>query len=160
MLWILVIGILIFLGFKYPAFGIFSLVCIGIIILVFVIIISSSNHKQEIAKSLISIDQIQLTNLTLNKSSMSYQLSGQVKNNSNYELEDITLAVTAYDCPTNTITSDCITIGQDNNVSTYVNIPSNQVRALNDVTYVNLDNMPPVKGMFLWSYKIVGTIGK
>lgn len=158
------IGILIFLGLKYPVFGKFSIVVVGAIVLLAIIIIwwtvSDSNNKQKIAKSLIPIDQIELSNLKLNKGFSLYELSGEVKNNSNYELIDITLAVKAYDCPGYTITDECIIVGEDDNVSTYIDVPSGQVRSLNNVTDVNLDNMPPIKGNFLWSYSLVGTIAK
>jgi hypothetical protein len=164
MVWIIAIGILIFLGLKFPQFGKFTLIGGGIIILIIALIItwsiSDSNQKQKVAKSLIPVNQIELSNLRLNKGFSLYQLSGEVKNNSAYQLEDITLAVKAYDCPGNTITNECTIIGEDDDVSTYIEVPSNQVRSLNDVTYVNLDNMPPVRGNFLWSYDLVSTIAK
>lgn len=160
MVWILVIGIIGYLCYKFPGFRIFTIVVGIIIVLGTAALIYGSDRNQQIAKSLIPTDQVQLTNLRLNKGFSLYQLSGEVTNNSSHELTDITLAVTAYDCPSDIINSDCLTVGQDNNVSTYIDVPPNQVRALNDATYVNLDNMPPIKGTFLWSYKIIGTIGK
>ena len=164
MLWIIGIGILVFLGLAYPAFGKFALIAGGILALVFVIFIvwtlSESSHQQQVAKSLISPDQISITNLRLSKGFSLYQLSGEVTNNSSHELTDLTFAVKAYDCPGNTITSDCQTVGEDDNVSTYIDVPPGQVRSLNNVAYVNLDNMPPIKGTFLWSYNIVGTMGR
>ena len=164
MVWIIAIGILIFLGLKFPAFGKFAFIGGGIVVLIIALIItwsvSDSNQKQKVAKSLIPINQIELTNLRLSKGFSLYQLSGEVKNNSAYELQDITLAVKAYDCPGNTITGDCTIVGEDDNVSTYIEVPPNQVRSLNDVTYVNLDNMPSIRGNFLWSYGLVSTIAK
>jgi hypothetical protein len=164
MAWIIAIGILIFLGLAYPAFGKSAIKIGGALVLVAVvgitIVIFSSNQKQQEAKSLIPLNQVELTNLRLSKGYSLYQLSGEVKNNSTHELQDITLSVKAYDCPGDTITSDCQIIGEDDSVSTYIDVPPNQVRALNDVTYVNLDNMPQVKGTFLWSYDLIGTIGK
>ncbi len=164
MVWIIAIGILLFLGLKFPKFGKFALVGGGIIILLIALIItwsvSDSNQKQQVAKSLIPINQIELSNLRLSKGFSLYQLSGEVKNNSSYELQDISLAVKAYDCPDTTITSNCTIVGEDDNVSTYIDVHPNQVRSLNNVTYVNLDNMPPVRGNFLWSYNLVSTIAK
>lgn len=161
---VILIGILIFLGLKFPAFGKFVLIGGGIIVLLIVIFfwwtISDSNDKQKVAQSLIQPNQIEATNLTMKKGFSLYQLSGEIKNNSSYELTDLTFAIKAYDCPSDTITNDCTIIGQDDDVSTYIDVPPNQVRAINDATYVNLDNMPAVRGNFLWSYSIVKTIAK
>ena len=160
MVWLIVICIFIFLLYKFPTFRLVILVIGGVLILLVGLMLYNSNTKFNDSKSLIPANQIELTNLTLTKGFSLYQLHGEVKNNSAYELQDITLAVKAYDCPSSTITSDCVIVGEDDNVSTYIDVPSNQVRSLNDVTYVNLDNMPPIKGNFLWSYNIVGTIAK
>jgi hypothetical protein len=108
----------------------------------------------------VPLNQVELTDLRLSKGFSLYKLSGNVKNNSTHHLQSITLLVKAYDCPSNTITSDCQIIGEDDRVSTYVDVPPNQVRALNDVTFVKLDNMPQVKRTFIWSYDLTGTIGK
>jgi hypothetical protein len=162
--WVIAIGVLIFLGLRYPAFGKSALKIGGVLVLVAVVgvasIIYSSNQKQEAAKSLIPLNQVELNNLRLSKSFSLFQLFGEVKNNSTHRLQSITLSVKAYDCPNNTITADCQIIGEDGNVYTYINVPPNQVRALNGVTYVHLDNMPKVKGTFLWSYDLTGTIGE
>ncbi|MEI6850039.1 MAG: hypothetical protein WCK29_03295 [archaeon] len=160
MVWLIIVCIFIFLLYRFPTFRVIIFI-IGVIIAIIIgITIYSSNAKFKESKSLIPANQIELTNLTLNKGSYLYQLHGEVKNNSSYELQDITFAVKAYDCPSSTITSECVTVGEDNDVSTYIVVPPNQVRSLNDVTYVNFDNMPTIKGTFLWSYNIIGTIAK
>ena len=160
MVWLIVICIFIFLLYKFPTFRVIIFILGGILALVIVISISSSNAKFAKSKSLIPANQIEVSNLSLNKGYSLYQLSGELKNNSAYELQDITFAVKAYDCPSSTITNDCTVVGEDDNVSTYIDVPPGQVRSLNDVTYVNLDNMPSIRGTFLWSYNIVGTIAK
>lgn len=160
MTWIIAIGVLIVLGFTFPEFGKFTLISAGIIILIIIWFISDSNQKQKAAKSLIPLNEVMLSNLKLSKESSLYQLSGEVKNNSPYQLEDITLSVKAYDCPGSTITNDCTIVGEDNDVSNYIVVPPNQVRSLNNATYVNLYNMPPLRGNFLWSYELRSTTAK
>ena len=160
MVWLIVICIFIFLLYKFPTFRVVIFILGGILALVVIISITSSNAKFAKSKSLIPASQIEVSNLRLSKGYSLYQLSGEIKNNSAYELQDITFAVKAYDCPGSTITSDCTVVGEDDAVSTYIDVPSGQVRSLNDVTYVNLDNMPSIRGTFLWSYDIEGTIAK
>ena len=96
-----------------------------------------------------------------------YLSSPQVKNNSDHELTGMNMTVTAYDCPTSSITSNCETIGQDTNVDIYIDVPAHQVRAMNSnngyVTNggsVSLYNMPRLKGQFLWSYDVTSITGR
>lgn len=159
MIWLLGIGLFIVFWFVFPPFRKFALVVGGLIVLVIVGFIVYSNHEESVSKSLIQPSQIQLINLRLGQQYSSYQLSGEVKNNSTHTLFDVYLKVTAYDCPTSEITPSCTTIGQDNNVNISVNVPSNQVRAI-DYAYVSLYQMPQVKGTFLWAYEITGTRGR
>jgi hypothetical protein len=160
MAWVIGIGILIFLCIKFPNFRKFTIGIAILIVLVIAWFIFSSQHNEEVAKTLISKDQIEINNLRLGQQySSSYQLTGEAKNNSSHELTGITFTVKAFDCPSNVITSDCTVIGQDNNVYVYIDIPSNQVRQI-DSAYVSLSNMPQVKGQFLWSYEISGITGK
>lgn len=145
--------------FVFPPFRKFALVVGGLIVLVIVGFILYSNHQESVSKSLILISQVQLNNLRLGQEYSSYKLTGEVKNNSSHDLFDVYLKVTAYDCPESSITPSCITIGQDDNVNISVNVPPNQVRAI-DYAYVSLYSMPKVKGTFLWSYEITGTRGR
>ncbi len=164
MAWIIAIGILIFLGLKFPAFGKFAIGIGILIILAIAYFIFSSQHEQEVRKTLINKDQIELTGLTLRTGSISnyYYLSAPaIKNNSSHELTGMTMVVKAYDCPGSSITPECSVIGEDNNVDIYVDVPAGQTRAINnDGGYVtnggsvSLNNMPRVNGQFLWSYDI------
>ena len=157
-------GLIVVFWFVFPPFRKFFLVgVISVVLLITGFIIYStneSNYREKVSKSLISISQVQLDNLTLNQQYGSYQLSGEVKNNSSeHNLSDVYLKVTAYDCPEASITSSCTTIGEDDSVDISVNVPPNQVRAI-DKDYVYLDSMPKAKGTFLWSYTITGTRGR
>jgi hypothetical protein len=159
MIWLLGIGLFIVFWFIFPPFRKFSLVVGGLIVLVIVGLIVYSNYKESFSKSLIPTSQVQLIDLRLGKQYSSYQLSGEVKNISEHTLFDVYLKVKAYDCPGSEITSSCTIIGQDNNVNISVNVPPNQVRAI-DSAYVSLYSMPKVRGTFLWSYEITGTRGR
>lgn len=159
MIWLLGIGLFIVFWFVFPPFRKFALIVGGLIVLVIIGFILNSKHEESVSKSLIPISQVQLNNLHLVQEYSSYMLTGEVKNNSSYDLFDVYLKVAAYDCPESSITHSCTTIGQDNNVSISVNIPPNQVRAI-DHAYVSLYSMPKVKGTFLWSYEIMETRGR
>ncbi len=158
MAWLIGIGIIAFLCYKFPTFRVIILVVGGIAVLGIAWLLYSDNHQQQVAKTLIPINQIQLTNVRLGQGNFR-ELSGEARNNSSYELTGINLVVKAFDCPTDSITADCVTIGQDNNVSIYIDVPPNQVRGISSA-YVSLNDMPPIKGRFLWSYDITGTTGK
>jgi len=168
MAWVIGIGILIFLCIKFPNFRVFAIGIAVLIVLVIAYFIFSSQHDQEVRKTLITKDQIELTNLNLKTGSISnyYYLTAGIKNNSTHELTGINLTVKAYDCPGTSITSNCEIIGQDDNVDISVDVPANQVRAINSDNYavnggsVSLDSMPRVKGQFLWSYDITGITGR
>lgn len=152
------ICIFIFLLCKFPIFRVVG----GILALVIAITISNSNAKFKESKSLIPANQIEISNLNLKKlDDGNYYLTGEVKNNSAYELQEITFAVKAYDCPRSTIMSDCVVVGEDDNASAYnLDVPPGQVRSPNYGVSVRLDNMPQIRGNFLWSYDVVQTIAK
>jgi hypothetical protein len=117
----------------------------------------------------INANQVVITNPGLKDNYGSYVLTGEIQNNSDYELSGLYLIIKAYDCPTNNITPDCLTIGEDDNVYVSVNIPAGQVRQINgtnsggyvtstNFVNVNLSNMPTVKNQFMWSYQITRAI--
>jgi|SRR5208283_3778327 len=159
MIWVLLIGLFIVFWFIFPPFRKFALVVVGIIVIVIAGFILYFKHEESVAKSLIPISQIQLNDLHLIQEYSSNKLTGELRNNSNHDLFDVYLKVTAYDCPESSITPACTAIGQDDNVNISVNIPPNQVRAIDNAN-VYLSSMPKVKGTFLWSYKIIGTRGR
>ncbi|MDB5194192.1 MAG: hypothetical protein JWN50_206 [Parcubacteria group bacterium] len=158
MAWIIGIGALIFLCYKFPEFRKLLGGIILLLVLATGIYYLNDSVNQKVAESLITADQIQIKDLKLYPTYSDYTLKGQIKNNSSHTLTEIDMTVTAYDCPDTEITSACETIGEDQN---FINpdVPANQVRVLPD-TYVNFYNMPQVKGYFLWSYKITKIIGK
>src|SRR5450830_312982 len=158
MVWLLGIVLFIVFWFIFPTFRILVLAVAGIIVLFVVGFIVNSNHKESVQKSLIPISQVQLNDIRLTHDSYSYELKGEVKNSSAYKLLDIYIKVTAFDCPELSITPTCTTIGQDDNVGISLNIPPNQLRAIN-YAHVNFSDMPKIKGNFLWSYEITGTRG-
>jgi len=159
MVWILGIALFLLFWFIFPPFRKFALVAGGAIVVGILLILFITNEQEQSAKTLIPINQVQLNNLRLGKQYSSQELTGEVKNNSGHQLFDVYLKVTAFDCPGSSITSSCTAIGEDDHVDISVNVPPNQVRAIN-YAYVYLSNMPQVRGTFLWSYEITGTRGK
>lgn len=160
MAWILGVGLLVLFCLLFPAFRKFALIAVAVIILVIVGFVANDKHQQQVAKSLIPISQVQLSGLALKHDYSSYSISGEIRNNSNSLLTDITATVKAYDCPENIINSSCTVIGEDDYVNLLTGtVPPNQVRAI-DNAYVSFYNMPTVKGNFLWAYEITGTQGR
>jgi len=158
MIWIIVIGLLILLWYKIPQFkkilgGLLIIIVVGLLL-----IWASDSHSESVAKSLIPFNQVQINGIRLINNYGSYHAYGEVKNLSKYELTGLTLMIKAYDCPSMNITADCEVIGQDGNVSPFINIPSGQTRSFD--AYVSLANMPEVRGNFVWSYDIIGTRGR
>jgi hypothetical protein len=154
MVWIIGLGIFAFLFFRFPAFRALSLLGGGILVLFIIWAINSSNEHRRFEKSLIKANEVQIANLRLTNGHM----SGIVRNNSKYELSDVSLDVKAYDCQGLTITSDCEIIAEEKSFAFYLLVPPGQVRSLERDIYFT--NMPPIKGHFLWNYTIVETEGK
>lgn len=168
MTWIIAIGILLFLGLMYPHFGKVALMGVGAVILLIVVafwwIYVSSSNEQKAAESLISPAQLELINLQLFRpssggygyvTSSGYNLTGEIKNNSSHTLTSANVAISAYDCPSDTIDAQCETIGESD-VYLSITVPPHQRRSItNETAYFN--DMPSIKGNFLWSYEITET---
>jgi hypothetical protein len=84
----------------------------------------------------------------------SWKVKGSVTNRSSYELSGFTLKVTLQNCP---VPADrCTTIGE-NEVSTYLSVAPNQMRAFEQFVY--LQDMPqPTK--WSWTYTVQEVRGK
>ena len=170
MIWIIAIGILLFLGLMYPHFGKVALMGVGAVILLIVIAIGwmyvSSSNEQKAAESLISPAQLELINLELFRPTSSggyppppgWNLTGEIKNNSNHTLTFAEVAITAFDCPEDTLTPQCETIGESDVYLGISDVPPHQRRSITNVT-VYFNDMPAIKGNFLWSYEITETRG-
>lgn len=140
---------------KYSAIGAGGLFILGLIIGGVMWAYESFTENQ--AKSLISADQLELTDFNLSQTYSSWNIKGQIKNNSSYSLEGITLKVRAYDCPTESTGPGCEIVGEDDDVSMYISVPPGQIRQTD--TYVSLYNMPSIKNHFVWAYDIVEVRG-
>ena len=161
MFWLLGFALIVIFWFVFPPFRKFILIVGGLFVLLTLGFILYNNFQESASKSLIPRSQIQLKNLRLGTDNIGEkELYGEVQNNSDKELLDIYLKITAYDCPESSITPSCTTIGQDDSVSVVQGvIPPHQVRAISGA-FVSFYNMPSVKGNFLWSYEITGTRGR
>jgi hypothetical protein len=131
--------------------------------------------KEELSRRLIRPDEI------LGQTYGSWKVKGNVTNRSAYELSGFTLKIKVQDCPTSlsptsstwdrfplvqqtmepAVSSDvssdrCTTVGE-NEVSTYLSVPPNQMRAFDH--YVSLYDMPQPKKLG-WTYTIQEVRGK
>ena len=155
-----IIGIFVFILIKYPKFRKVVLAGIALIVVGIFLYIGNGKLQENRSRNLIPFDQVQIDNFRLKRDDSSSKLSGEITNKSAYDLTDVFIKVTAYDCPGDKITKDCRVIGEDDDVDLSVSVPSGQVRALSEYgNYVYLGNMPPIKGNFYWTYDITGTKG-
>jgi hypothetical protein len=128
----------------------------AIIVLVIVGLTFQNKHKESVQGPRIPISQVQLINLHLVQRHQSYELTGEVRNNSDRRLSNVYLKIQVYDCSYSFITSSCTVIGQDDRVNISVDIPPNQARAI-DNAFVSLSHMPERQGSPLWSYDVIET---
>jgi hypothetical protein len=130
----------------------------ALIVLVIVGLALRTNHKESARGPLIPISQIRLQNVRLVQRHRTFELTGEVKNNSNHRLSSVCLKIATYDCSDSWIKASCGEIGRDNRVNVLVDIPPNQMRAI-DYAFVSVPHMPEIKDNPLWSYEIVETEG-
>lgn len=160
----LVIASIVMLSIFFPEFRIFAIVLSVILVVIVISLFYYDNNRQQVSKTLIKISDIEIQDLVLHSSSggsglgnfvpqtVSYSLSGEVKNNSKYDLGSVTLELLAYDCVSDFIDQSCQTIG-DTKVPLFAGAPPNQIRSISS-SYVSFDNMPSVKNNFLWKYEV------
>jgi hypothetical protein len=110
------------------------------------------DKRTELSRRLIRPDEIVFTDTVLGQTYGSWNVKGNVTNRSAYELEGFRLKIIVQDCPDNR----CTTIGE-NEVSTYLSVPPNQMRAFE--SYVSLHDMPEPK-KWGWTYTVQELRGK
>jgi hypothetical protein len=112
------------------------------------------DKQQELSRRLIRLDEIVFTDTVLGQTYGSWRVKGNVTNRSSHELSGFTIKIEVQDCP---VSSDrCTTIGEQE-VSTYLSVPPNQMRAFE--SHVSLYNMPQPK-KWAWSYTVQELRGK
>lgn len=110
----------------------------------------------------IARSQVELRHLTLGRregGAGAYALGGEVANNSGRTLTGLTLDVRVYDCPRDVITSKCVVISENQDVSVSLDVPPHQVQPIAP-TAVDLSGVPTVMGHFLWSCTLTGATGR
>jgi hypothetical protein len=112
------------------------------------------DKQQELSRRLIRPDEIAFTDAALGQTYGSWRVKGNVTNRSAHELSGFTLKIKVQDCP---VSSDrCTTVGE-NEVTTYLSVPPNQMRAFEEFVY--LRDMPQPKKL-AWSYTVQEVRGK
>jgi hypothetical protein len=159
MVWLFAIVVAVLLvfsaGFRKLALWLTALAAVGIAIVQF-------NYKQESAAALtrIPVSQLALEGVTLDTGgNYGYSLSGRIRNNSpTFTLTLVRLLLTFQDCPANSSSSTCLTIGEEA-VSAYVDIPPGQARDFKESVVFHGPNPTP-KGRMVWSYSVQQTTAK
>lgn len=138
---------------AFPRFRV--IVAFIVIALVAIVVFSIQADKNREAKShaLISPSQVELHDVVLRKSE-SWEVVGNVKNNSPQTLTGFTLRITVRDCPES---SDCVVIGQDDVDIGLLGVPPSQLRSFQ--AFPNLSDMPTPKKP-TWNYELIQTTAK
>jgi len=159
MVWLALV-IIVIAAFALPRLGIALMSVVGILLAISVVgilvLLASQKHKETVSRELISIPEVELTDLRLAPNySSSYKLVGRVKNRSQqYTLGSFQMKITARDC----ITDDkCETVGETT-AHAYVSVPPGQSRGLDE--HVSFSSLPTFKGRFSWNYTVTEVRGR
>lgn len=157
MLWLLIIVIVIIAAFAMPRFGITLLGLIGLIVAGLIIFYFAEKQQENLSKTLITANQVELSDLILvpRYSSESYELQGRVKNKSTkYTLGDLRIKITMQDCVK---PQECEVVGEST-AWIYNDVPPGQMRNLNSSVYFS--GLPKPRGKHEWHYLISEIKGK
>ncbi len=139
--------------YRFPAArpaALASFAVLGVILIAIVVIQDQQDHA---GISDIPIDLVSITGFRLQPAYRnSYTLSGRIHNGSDARtIEELTLTVRLYDCPTGSLGDACVVIGEDT-ANVPVKVPPGQTRALQgEVAYYDL---PEVEGQRVWDYEV------
>lgn len=155
--WILVIIVSIWLAVATHWFR-WVLGALVVVFLLFVLWIenteSENKKRDEEAKTLIPISQVQFEDLQLQGIQRDSRLIGRVKNNSTtYNLSGLELEISVQDC----IEAHCDTVGQATVSPFGLDIPPGQVRGLSESVYFS--NLPERRGTYQWNYHVIWVKG-
>jgi hypothetical protein len=153
--------VVVYLAIQSPAFGKALRVCLAVFFIVVAGVAGwlyyikiDGDKQQELSRRLIRLDEIVFTDTVLGQTYGSWKVKGNVTNRSAYELSGFTLKIKVRDCP---VSGDrCTTIGE-NEASTYLSVPPNQMRAFE--AFVHLRDMPQPKKL-AWNYTVQELRGK
>lgn len=145
--------VIIVLMINNPAFRVVVLGLVFLIIAGVYILYAHDADKKQRRLSAISPSEIEIRDSTL-KYNYGYTFAAIAKNNSkSFNLRRINVLVSAYDCPETDPTdrTRCEAIGEDT-ISISSSIPAGHIRQINGL--VSFGDMPPIKGRFVWNYRI------
>lgn len=114
--------------------------------------IDSTNRAQrerfERSRSLVETEEVELTDLGLQRSYSMWSLTGNAKNNSSNTVTALELLVVLRNCPT---PDDCVVVGEDT-ATAFVNIPPGQMRSVG--TTFSFPNLPTLND-WTWFYTLL-----
>lgn len=153
---IIAIIAIVFFAIAYPGFRKFLLGLFGLLVAAGVAIYLYEQNesrergkREQVARSLIGSSEVELQNLTMSNDFGSWKIKGLVKNNSRHQIEKIKLAIAVSNCDGNK--KNCVIVGTDDDVTSYLDIPAGQARALD--AFVTLRNMPQLTD-WTWTYRV------
>lgn len=153
---IIAIIAIVFFAIAYPGFRTFLLGLFGLIVAasfatyLYIQNADRENEKRTLAaRSLIVNSEVEFQNLTMSNDYGSWKIKSLVKNNSRYQIERIKLTIAVSNCDGNK--KNCVIVGTDDDVTSYLDIPAGQARALD--AFVTLRDMPKLTD-WSWTYRV------
>jgi hypothetical protein len=143
--------VVVYLAIQFPAFRKAIGVCLAVLFIA-VVVGAGWLYYMKIEGDkrvhLIHPDELVFTDTVLVQTYRSWKVKGKVTNRSSHELSNFTLTIKVQDCP---VSGDrCTTVGE-HDVSVYLSVPPNQMRAFED--YVGLHDMPELT-KWGWTYTV------
>ena len=146
MVWILGIVILILL-IAYEGFRNFAFVIVGIIAFIVLLVWQYGKYEEKQSKSRIQVSEVEIEEPLLQTSYSGYSFHARVLNQSNtYTLTNVYITFTFKDCNPDNM-DDCVIVAEEDEI-TYVDIPPNQVRDIEESIY--LPSTYRIKGKMVW----------
>ena len=124
---------------------------VGLVVIIGVVAYFNSVKQEKraaYAKTLIQPSELEVTEAKGGMSSLYFNMTALVKNNSKFELNDLAFTITLTQCRE----GSCNIIGQGEASDFLLSIPPGQVRKFNGNAYMN--NLPDLKDGYSWSYEV------
>ena len=156
--WLIIVLGLVVAGFAIPRLGKVLLVLLGVLVVLIVVAglwlyerDQQNKHEREVAKTRISVSQIELSELRLGGG----RLVGRIRNHSQqYALDELRLKLTMRDCNAK---AECEVVGETE-VTVYTDVPAGQSRDVDEYVYFN--HLGQTRGKHEWDYRVLEILGK
>jgi hypothetical protein len=160
MAWLLglvIVGGLVYLAYSSPEVRKAVIIVLAVVLCGIAYLLYDEYSTEEQATSLIAVDQVELRDFATNTRTGIFYAKGSIKNlSAENTLASLQLRVRAHDCPSETLSDACETVGESVE-KIKLEIPPGQVRGVEKS--VSFSNLPAVTNL-VWSFDVVGVRAK